>query len=88
MKRKRWEDLSPGQQAAIMIVGSIQILLLILALWDIRKRPAEALTGSKAMWALISFINILGPLAYFLFGRKRMPDQTQYIVLQEGLEKP
>ena len=81
IKRKRWKDLSKGRRAAILIMGSIQILLLALALWDIRKRPAEGIAGSKTMWAMISFVNFLGPLAYFLFGRKRLPDQTRYIVL-------
>jgi hypothetical protein len=80
-KRKRWQDLSPGQQAATIIAGSVQLVLLALALWDIRRRPVEEINGGKPMWVLVSFVNILGPLAYFLFGRKRLPDQTRYIEL-------
>jgi hypothetical protein len=81
MKRTRWEDLSQGQRAVVIIMGSIQILLLSLALLDIRKRSSDEIVGSKTMWAMISFINFLGPLAYFLFGRKRLPDPTRYIEL-------
>jgi Phospholipase_D-nuclease N-terminal len=27
--------------------------------------------GSKPMWVALSFLNMIGPLAYFAFGRKR-----------------
>jgi hypothetical protein len=68
---KRWEDLSPLQQASVVALGMVQITLLAAALLDIRRRPAEQINGTKRMWTLISFINYVGPIAYFLFGRKR-----------------
>lgn len=71
ISRKRWSDLSPQQQAAIGVVGLIQITLLLLALIDIRRRPAEQINGSKRLWRAVAFINFLGPISYFLFGRKR-----------------
>jgi hypothetical protein len=67
---KRWEDLSTQKKAAVMLLGVIQVTLLAAALLDIRRRPPEQINGSKRMWTLLAFINYIGPIAYFLFGRK------------------
>lgn len=69
--KKSWSDLSPQKQATISVVGLIQVALLILALTDIRRRPADQISGNKKLWTLIAFINFVGPIAYFMFGRKR-----------------
>jgi hypothetical protein len=52
-------------------LGIAQIGLFIAALWDIRRRPEDAINGSKRLWTGLAFINFIGPLAYFAFGRKR-----------------
>jgi hypothetical protein len=31
----------------------------------------EEIRGSKRVWTAIFFINFVGPVSYFLFGRKR-----------------
>jgi hypothetical protein len=49
-------------------VGVVQVSLAAAALADLRRRPAD---HSKAMWAGLSLVNFLGPLAYFAVGRKR-----------------
>lgn len=49
----------------------VQLGLLITALLDIYRRPAEEIRGRKLLWALISFVNFVGPIAYFLVGRRR-----------------
>ena len=69
-RRKRWRELSEAQQVAIVILSVVQLGLLIAALWDLRRRPAEQVNGSKWGWTLASFINYIGPIAYFTFGRK------------------
>jgi flagellar biosynthesis/type III secretory pathway M-ring protein FliF/YscJ len=68
--KKRWEDLTQRQQIAIIVMGVVQIGLLVAALVDIHQRSEEELTASKRTWTMISLINYLGPIAYFLFGRK------------------
>ena len=70
IKKKRWSELSPVQQTAIGLLGTVQIGLLMAALWDIRRRADEEINGSKTLWAAAAFINFVGPIAYFLFGRK------------------
>jgi drug/metabolite transporter (DMT)-like permease len=71
MNKKQWKDLTPMTRTRITVMGIVQIALLVAALWDIRQRPAEAINGSKKMWYGLAFINFVGPIAYFLFGRKR-----------------
>ena len=71
MQKKRWQDLTRSQHWAIMIAGVIQVTLLVTALVDIRRRPPGGINGSKRRWTAALFINFIGPIAYFLFGRKR-----------------
>lgn len=71
MRRMRWEDLSQGQRRLILALASLQLSLLATALWDIYRRPAEQIKGSKWAWAAASLVSFVGPLAYFAFGRRR-----------------
>ena len=70
-----WRDRTNKQRVRMILQGGIQLALLTAALWDIRRRPADQIKGSKRMWALVSGVNFLGlgPIAYFLFGRRRTP---------------
>lgn len=48
----------------------LQLILLVTAL--INLKHTQKTNGPKWMWALfIIFINTLGPIIYFLFGRKK-----------------
>ena len=71
--RTPWRELAPRQRQAMMIRGTLQLGLLSAALIDLRRRPAGEVRGPKALWAAISFVNYLGvgPIAYFLAGRRR-----------------
>jgi len=70
-KRKKWSELTTGQQTAIEIGAAVQMVLLVAALADMWHRPVEEINGDRRLWTLASFINFVGPLAYFAFGRKR-----------------
>jgi hypothetical protein len=70
-KKQRWSDLSPTQQKLTVGAGIVQVSLCIAALVDIRRRPAEQINGRKGVWVGVAFLNTVGPLAYFIFGRKR-----------------
>ena len=67
---RSWQEPGQPQRMGIILMGGLQIGLLVAALWDIRQRRAEDLRGSKAMWTAISFINFIGPIAYFAIGRR------------------
>ncbi|MFH2039590.1 MAG: PLD nuclease N-terminal domain-containing protein [Chloroflexota bacterium] len=46
----------------------VQLILLVVALLDLLKR--EKTRGPKWVWVLvILFVNLFGPIIYFLFGR-------------------
>jgi hypothetical protein len=68
---KRWRDLSPGQKGAIALSGAVQLGLLVAALVDIYRRPAGEIRGRKGVWVATAFVNYVGPISYFLFGRRR-----------------
>ena len=71
MQPKQWQDFTDRQKRGIMVLGVLQLVLLAASLIDIRRRPAEEINGSKRLWTMVVFINGIGPIAYFLFGRKR-----------------
>ena len=71
MAKKEWSDLSTGQKRGIVLSGIVQITLLAAALADIYRRPKAKIRGNKLLWTLASFVNFVGPLSYFLFGRRR-----------------
>lgn len=70
--KKQWTDLSTQTRLSISLTSLVQVALLIAALVDIRRRPAEQIKGSKKLWTLLAFINFVGPISYFVLGRKRV----------------
>ena len=68
--RRRWSDLSPAQQRAIVAAGIVQVGLATAAWVDLARRPATAVRGPKAAWAAAIAVNFAGPVAYFIWGRK------------------
>jgi hypothetical protein len=73
MKKKRWADLSACQRIGVMIGAAIQIGLLAAGLWDLAHRKAEEVRGDRRLWAGLMFVNWIGPIAYFAYGRKDSP---------------
>jgi len=81
MKKKKWADLMPVQKILAIVAGTIQIGLLVSALWDIQRRPNDEFRGNKWVWTAVVFINFIGPITYFLFGR--VPDSELLAPLSE-----
>jgi len=49
----------------------LQVVLLVLALVDLTRPGRRVRGGNKVVWALIIiFIELFGPLLYFLIGRE------------------
>jgi hypothetical protein len=71
MERKKWQDFTPAQRKVLTGGAAMQLVLLGAALLDIRRRSSHELRGGKRVWVPAVFINFIGPIAYFLFGRKR-----------------
>jgi hypothetical protein len=68
---KSWHDLSQRQKTGIVVQGTLQLALMAWTLWDVRRRDPAKLNGSKRLWTALAFVQPLGPIAYFFFGRKR-----------------
>ncbi len=64
--------LRTEQVIALLIpIIVIQLGLMIAALYDLEKADRTVRGGSKLVWALvIVFLNILGPILYFVAGRE------------------
>jgi Phospholipase_D-nuclease N-terminal len=71
MAQKTWSDLSEGQRNAIKVMAVAELALKVAMLVDIRRRPASQIRGPKAAWRLAAAVNLIGPLSYFAFGRRR-----------------
>ena len=69
--KKTWKEMSPGARAGFVAIGIAQVSLMVAAQRDISKRPAELINGPKAAWRMAALINFIGPMGYFIFGRKR-----------------
>jgi len=65
-------DLKTEQILALLApLVVIQLGLMIVALFDLEKEDRLVRGGSKLIWALvIVFVNVLGPLIYFVAGRE------------------
>jgi hypothetical protein len=70
MTGRSWSDLTPKQQTAVLVLGSVQLSLAATAWADLARRPAAQVNGSKLRWALLIAVNFIGPVAYFRWGRR------------------
>jgi len=73
--KKKWSARSKLSRRLIVVAGVVEVVLLVAALIDIKRRPAGQIKGSKRMWTALAFVNILGPVSYFTFGRRRPGSQ-------------
>ncbi|UYQ76757.1 hypothetical protein OF385_12085 [Glutamicibacter sp. JL.03c] len=70
-KKRSFNELSRGTQAAVVVFGILELTLMIAALRDLSKRPGALVRGPKPLWAVISCLNILGSISYFTVGRRK-----------------
>jgi hypothetical protein len=75
--RRRWSELNRRSRAGVVGVGVVQVALLGATLADLRRREQDELTAPRWVWCTVAFINVIGPLAYFVFGRRRPADREQ-----------
>lgn len=68
---KRWSDLSAGQQRLVVAAAAGELSLKVAALIDLRRRPPDQIRGPKPLWVALMFVNLIGPLSYFAFGRRK-----------------
>ena len=71
MTKTAWKDLSARQRKGLLLGAVVQAALLVAALADIHRRPQQEIRGDKRLWTAAAFVNFVGPISYFMFGRKR-----------------
>ena len=69
-RKKRWEDLSSGQRAAVVLASTVEVVLTTVALVDLACRPSRQVRGTKLRWVLLCFVQPVGPIAYLTLGRR------------------
>jgi hypothetical protein len=62
---------TPSRTGGRGIINLINIVLVILTIRDIRRRRDDEINGKRRLWMLAAFAPPIGPIAYFIFGRKR-----------------
>jgi hypothetical protein len=68
---RTWRDRSPAARALIVALGAVEIALAAAAWTDLARRPRDQVRGPKWRWALVICLNVVGPVAYFVRGRRR-----------------
>jgi hypothetical protein len=71
MTKRSWSEMSQAQRRGVVFGAIVQLLLQAAALRDLRRRTPEELNGPRWAWVCATFVNTVGPCAYFLFGRRR-----------------
>lgn len=66
-------DLDPGAWVLLGLLAAVQLGLLLAGLITVLRTPAERLTAPKVVWALICFVQFVGPIVFFVAGRKPAP---------------
>ncbi|GAA2177117.1 hypothetical protein GCM10009784_26460 [Arthrobacter parietis] len=71
IKARKWSDLTPAQQRAVLTAASVQLSLAATAWVDLARRPESQVNGRKSLWAVGIGLNVLGPILYFSRGIRR-----------------
>ena len=67
----QYRRLSPAARAAVWVLLALEAVLITAAERDIQRRPAERIRGPKLLWRAVATQNVVGPAAYYGFGRRR-----------------
>lgn len=70
MSNKKWSDFTPAQQALLLTLISVELSLTATAAVDLARRPAAEVHGKKGLWALVLFVQPVGPIGYLWTHRR------------------
>jgi len=68
--KKRWDDFTPAQKAAIVLGASAELIITSIALRDLVRRPRAEVRGSKMLWLMGLSVQPIGAPLYLIYGRK------------------
>jgi hypothetical protein len=67
---KQYRRLSPAARGAVWALLAFEVVLIGVAERDIQRRPAGRIRGPKLLWRAVATQNVIGPAAYYGFGRR------------------
>ncbi len=67
---KRYHRLSPAARRAVWVLLAFEVVLIGVTQRDIQRRPADRIRGPKLLWRAVATQNVIGPAAYYGFGRR------------------
>jgi hypothetical protein len=67
---KYYNRLSPTARRAVWALLAFEAVLIGAAERDIQRRPAGRIRGPKLLWRAVATQNVIGPAAYYGFGRR------------------
>jgi hypothetical protein len=70
MRKRKWSEFSRRTRGLIVIAAVAEACLKTAMLIDLKRRPAARVRGPKWLWTGLAFVNLLGPVSYFLVGRR------------------
>lgn len=68
--KRSWSDLTHRQRQAAIAGAMIEAVVTAAALRDLARRRPDDVRGPKLLWRLAFVVQPVGPLAYFLAGRR------------------
>ena len=66
-------SLTEQQKKVIAVVLVLHVILAALTWRDLRIRPAAGVRGKKRLWRVAATMNTTDSAAYWLFGRRPVP---------------
>jgi hypothetical protein len=79
--KRTWSDLDERTRMLIITAAVAEGILKVVALIDIKRRPASQIRGPKWLWTpVVAVVNSAGvlPVSYFVFGRRRPRSQPGF----------
>jgi hypothetical protein len=65
------KNLTPQQARIVRVAVAVQLVIGLITLRDISRRPADQVRGPKWMWRILGTANTAGSATYWLVGRRR-----------------
>lgn len=66
-----WNELSDRGKTLLLVAAGVEVSLALTAWVDLARRPASSVVGPKRVWAVVIAVNVVGPITYFVAGRRR-----------------